>query len=365
MKLILCLVSSFLFLGVALFAQVPGMMTMQPASVPQGTDLGANNTVNAAGIALGNRVKLRGFVDFAYSHLNDALDSTDDRLSTAADVDFLLDFSPLTAEVHLAGVTGTGKSFGIEQAFGRYSFNRDFNITFGRQVTNLGYEGDEPTDLHAVSYAYLFDGLTKHYASRSTLNSIDNSLGTNLSGTHFRKNNVDGVRANFNNGRFGLSLGLHDKYWVKDDLNDNIALDIAASLMIVPGLEARLGYAHEELDGNEIHQFNTWVGYSANDLTLALEYDNFDIMGADLWDIMIFANYQFTNWFGLTFRYAHEDLENGAANLDSDRFTLALLFAVTENFGLNVEYSHTNIDTNTLLGDGDMDEFYVEGLLTF
>ena len=68
MKLTLRLVSSILFFGGSLFAQVPGMMTMQPASVPQGTDLGANTTVNAAGIALGNRVKLRGFVDFIYNY---------------------------------------------------------------------------------------------------------------------------------------------------------------------------------------------------------------------------------------------------------------------------------------------------------
>jgi hypothetical protein len=360
MKLTLCLVSSLLLLGGSLFAQVPGMMTMQPASVPQGTDLGANNTVNAAGIALGNRVKLRGFVDFAYSHLDNELDTDDDRFTTAADVDFLLDFSPITAEVHLYGTTGIGNNFGIEQAFGRYAFNRDFNITFGRQVTNLGYEGDEPTDLHAVSNAYLFDIATKHPANVS----LGGALG--LPTAHFRKNYVDGVRANFNNGRFGLSLGLHDKYWVKDDLNDNIALDIAASLMIVPGLEARLGYAHEELDSNEITQFNTWIGYSANDLTLALEYDNFDLAGTDLWDIMILANYQFTNLFGLTFRYAHEDLEIGATNLDSNRFTLAFLFAVTSNFGVNVEYSHTKVDTNNVtIGDGDINEFYVEGLLTF
>ena len=103
MKLTLCLVSSFLFLGGFLFAQVPGMMTMQPASVPQGTDLGANNTVNAAGIALGNRVKLRGFVDFAYAYgdLNapdgnatiSSASNKDARFQTAADLDLLFDFS--------------------------------------------------------------------------------------------------------------------------------------------------------------------------------------------------------------------------------------------------------------------------------
>ena len=33
-----------------------------------------------------------------------------------------------------------------------------------------------------------------------------------------------------------------------DDLNDAVAIDIAASVMITPGLEARLGYAHQDRD---------------------------------------------------------------------------------------------------------------------
>ena len=33
---------------------------------PEGTALGANETLTAAGIALGNRVKMRGYVDFIY-----------------------------------------------------------------------------------------------------------------------------------------------------------------------------------------------------------------------------------------------------------------------------------------------------------
>ena len=104
MKLTLRLVSSILFFGGSLFAQVPGMMTMQPASVPQGTDLGANTTVNAAGIALGNRVKLRGFVDFTYNYgdIQDVgsqgIDGKEAKFNTAADVDFLFDFSPVTSK---------------------------------------------------------------------------------------------------------------------------------------------------------------------------------------------------------------------------------------------------------------------------
>ena len=43
--------------------------------------------------------------------------------------------------------------------------------------------------------------------------------------------------------------------------------------MIIPGLEARLGYAHEEVDqgasDTDISQINAWIAYNPNDLTLA------------------------------------------------------------------------------------------------
>ena len=180
---------------------------------------------------------------------------------------------------------------------------------------------------------------------------------------------MDGVRANFNNGRFGLSLGLHDGYWTDDDFNgDNIAVDIAASLMIMPGLEARLGYAHQNTDtmaaDDDIQHFNAWLEYNPGNLTLAFEYDNFDVLGTDIWDIMLLGNYQFNSVFGLTLKYAHEDIEKGLLNIDSDRISLALLFSITDQFGFNVEYSHTEFDIANV-GDGDADEFYLEGLFNF
>jgi hypothetical protein len=366
------------------------MVTMQQSSASQGTTLGANTTSGAAGIALGNRVVMRGYVDFIYGHtdLSDALEN-DTRFTTSADVDFLFDFSPVTAEVHLAATT---EDIGLEQAFGRYAFNRDFNISFGRQVTSLGYEGDEATDLSSVSTAYFTDislnstsykntlqqNLTTALTSASITTGKVNGKMYSTAGTlstaavdalpSLRKNYVDGVKANFNNGKFGLSLGLHDGYWGSDDFNDNIAVDIAASLMIIPGLEARLGYAHQESDdGLDVGHFNGWVAYNPGDLTLALEFDTFDIQNdAQIWDIMLMANYQFSNWFAMTLRYSHEDVEDllksagvSGFNYDSDRITLALLFSITQNFGINVEYSHTEFSKDSA------DEFYVEGLLSF
>lgn len=351
MKLILSAFTALLFTGAHLSAQMPGMVTMQ-ASAPQGTSLGANTTSGAAGIALGNRVVMRGFVDFMFKYDDEDAGAQTEAFSTASDIDFLFDFSPVTGEVHIA--LDPSPSAGVdqvelEQAFGRYGFNRDFNISFGRQLSALGYEADEAPGLHAVSHAYY--------------------LGDKASSAQTRRNYKDGVRANFNNGRFGVTVGLQDGYWASDNFNgDNISLDIAASLMIIPGLEARLGYAHEEVDlgstSKDISQFNAWLGYNPGALTVALEFDSFDILDDDYWSMMLLTNYQFVDWMGATFRYSHEDYEKIGSNHEADRLSFALLFNLTQNLALRLEYSTTSVDSSDKMY-GDYDELYLEGLLTF
>jgi hypothetical protein len=352
---------SLLLSGGFIFAQMPGMMTMQQASAPQGTTLGANTTSGAAGIALGNRVVMRGYVDFYFKYDDENGGAQTEAFNTSSDIDFLFDFSPVTGEVHIAL---DKDDIELEQAFGRYSLNRDFNFSFGRQLTVLGYEGDEAPGLFAVSNAYHL-GVRAARASHNA--QLAASGGVANSELNIRRNYKDGVRANFNNGRFGVTVGLHDGYWAGDNFNgDNIALDIAGSLMIIPGLEARLGYAHEEVDegasSKDISQFNGWLGYNPGDLTLALEFDNYEILDDEYWSMMLLANYQFVDWMGATIRYSHEDYEMTGSDHEADRFSFALLFSLTQNFGINMEYSTTSVDSATF---GDYDEFYVEGLLTF
>ena len=111
--------------------------------------------LSASGIALGNRVKMRGFIDFRfdYTDLDDLATDDDKRFRTAADIDFLFDFSPVT-EVHLTAHTD---GIDLEQAFFRYSFNQDFSLTAGRQLTVLSFEKDESPNMYQTSYAYLTD----------------------------------------------------------------------------------------------------------------------------------------------------------------------------------------------------------------
>ena len=281
-------------------------------------------------------------MDFQFQHEDDESNSVggdNEEFVSTADIDFLFDFSPVSAEVHL---NANKTDISLEQAFGRYSLNRDFNISFGRQLTALGYESDEQVGLNSVSKAYR-EGMGRNY--------------------------VDGGRANFNNGQFGISLGLDDDYFADapttDTLTgDHMAIDIAASMMIIPGLEAQLGYANQDMgSAKDWSQFNAWIAYNPNDLTLAFEYDNADKGSADYWSMLLLANYQFNNVFGATIKYSHEDQEDGGIDQEADRFTFALLFTLTQNLMFNAEYSRSSVEVGNT--DYDVDEFYLEALLTF
>ena len=347
MKKFVSLILSLAFAG-STFAQMSGYNS---SSYSDGTTLGANETLTANGIALGNAVKLRGYVN-TILHRQDESGSgnqAEDGTHINGDLDFLVDLSPITAEVHLAAgdsiVTGSGNSIELEQAFGRYSFNQDFHLTFGRQVTALGFDSDEWTNRYAITTAYGGDG--------------DKNQG---------KTYVDGMRLNYNNGMFGFILGLHDEYGINqgtsNDLDNGIAIDLAASVMFMPGLEARLGFANEngENDDDDSFQVNGWIAWNPGDLTLALEFDNFSFADdSDAWDLMLLANYQFSELFAATLRYAHSDYDAvGSTNdADSDKITLALLFSITENFDLNFEYSHISNE-----GD-DENQFYLQALLSY
>lgn len=425
---------SLLSISVGLFAQVPNIATMQ-SPAPEGTSLGANNTLSSSGIALGNRVKMRGFVDFRYDYtdLDDLATDDDARFRTAADVDFLFDFSPVTGEVHLAA---TSDELKLEQAFLRYNFNQDFSLTAGRQLTVMSYEKDESPNMYQTSYAYLTDvsadveggtsalesfiGLNSFKSTASSIHSAMTGVPTydtyaltnpavNPAGfplPSFRRNYVDGIRANFNNGQFGLVAGLHNGYFTdSDNLNDgNIGLDIAASVMIIPGLELRLGFGYENNDAydnsiagyntwatdlrtaltnagltaeasqvplfpksDDISQFNAWLSYQTGGLTLAMEWDMWDMYVIDMWNLMFLANYQFNDLFALTFRYSHEDFEadvQGGGEGDSNRFTIGPMFTITDFLTIGVEYSHAELDS-TITGDTSVDELYAETIFSF
>ena len=393
MKLLNALTACLVAFATLASAQTSRMMmpTMSSSSVAdEGTELGANNTLTASGIALGNRVKMRGFVDFRYDYTDiEQLrpgDDDDARFRSAADVDFLFDFSPVSGEVHIRA--SDTQSVDLEQAFLRYNFNQDFSLTAGRQLTVLGFEKDESPNMYQTSYAYLTDVSADVEGGRAALGNfigIDSRSGFIL--PDLRRNYVDGVRLNFNNGQFGFVAGLHNGYFTdSNNLNNgNVGLDIAASLMIIPGLEFRLGFGYETNEyyndtlvpysggvlpeSDDISQLNLQVSYETGGLTLAFEWDLWDIYVIDMWNLMFLANYQFNDVFGLTFRYSHEDFEAnvpGGGEGSSNRFTIGPMFSVTDNLTVGIEYSHAELEsTNITGGDSSVDELYAETIFSF
>ncbi len=345
MKKFVSLIVSLAFAG-STFAQMSGYSSSQSS----GTTLGANETLTADGIALGNAVKLRGYVNTILSRDDDG-NSAYDNTWVNADVDFLIDLSPVTAEVHIAAgdssITDSNDA-SLEQVFGRYSFNQDFHLTFGRQVTQWGFDSDEFTNRYAVTTAY---------------------------GIESRKSYVDGLRLNYNNGLFGLIFGIHDHYGLASiigqngttaDFDDGIAVDLAASVMFFPGLEARLGIANENgTADDDILGINGWVAWNPSDLTLAFEFDSLDGESNEAWDLMLLAHYQFNDLFGASLRYSHVDYDAAGSVFDSeaDRISLALLFSITENFDINFEYTHVESEQGS--NETDSDELYLQALLTY
>jgi hypothetical protein len=174
--------------------------------------------------------------------------------------------------------------------------------------------------------------------------------------------------------------------------------------MIIPGLEFRLGFGYEKNEAynnsisgynswasnlasavsvidpgfaglpifpesDDISQLNLWTSYQTGGLTLAFEWDLWNVYVIDMWNIMLLANYQFNDVFGLTFRYSHENFEiqdgvPGGGEGSSNRFTIGPMFSVTDNLTVGIEYSHAELDsTNT--GDTSVDELYAETIFSF
>jgi len=179
-----------------------------------------------------------------------------------------------------------------------------------------------------------------------------------------------------------MAVGLHDKIY--DALghdaggwNDgNYGIEVQAAVMIVPGLEARLGYARENVDAtvtplgisgasaaidDKIDQLNFWLSYQTGDLTLAFEFNDWDVLGTDGQSYLAMINYMFTSRFGTTLRYTHEDMDN---LWETHKFSFAPSVAVTENLLLILEYSFTNFELDGV-GEFDVNALAVEGLFTF
>ena len=356
----------------------PGMPIAAPPlrSADSGTSLGAVAPQDAVNIA--NRIKLRGYVDMSYSDYYVETAGDQGTLGVkSVDLDFLFDFSPVTAEIHLQHEDSTGAAaIGVEQAFVNYAVNQNFSLTVGRQLQLLGYEGDEAMDQFLSTRTYLIGDNFDLFATGALISGAHSGWAPAYGGT-LHHNYNDGIRANFNAGNFGLAIGLYDGIWGSDSEttisgfgDGEWGIDVQAAYVITPGLEARVGYArHDEVDNrhgdDDIDQLNFWLSYEMGNFTLAAEYNDYDFLGVDGRSWMLLANYNFTDRFGAAFRYSNEDFDT----FDDWKISMGPSLRITENLLMRFEYSYAETDVYGLTpgsgGDRDIHMFTTEGLFTF
>ena len=391
--------AAFLLFASGAFAQqqpavagFPGMPIANPrlTAAQDNTDLGAVSQQDD-GSDIANRIKLRGYIDMSYSDISMENGGDQGTLGVkSVDVDFLFDFSPVTAEIHVQHENSADDVMGIEQAFVNYAVNPNFNITFGRQAQLLGYEGDEATDQHLSSRTYFLADNYDLYKTGEIVNAahlnttrapyasqVDPAAAAAAAAPAFwgglNHNYNDGIRMNFNAGRFGLAVGLYDGIWDSDSEHqpDGFAdgewgIDVQAALVIVPGLEARLGYArHNDYNtgGDDIDQLNFWVSYETGNLILAAEYSDYDWQGVDGRTWMLLANYQFNGRLGGTVRFSAENFDS----YDAWKASIGPSVRITENLLTRFEYSYAKTDVYNTNPESDlyMHMLLAEGIFTF
>ncbi|MDE0821637.1 MAG: outer membrane beta-barrel protein, partial [Opitutales bacterium] len=103
-------------------------------------------------ISITDNLGVRGFVQGSYEKSEVAGTDTESLDMNGVDVDFLFSSEKVGSEVHLSSSGGT---VNLEQAFLTYDLGGGLNVTGGKYLSLLGYEGDEPYKLYQRSMAYV------------------------------------------------------------------------------------------------------------------------------------------------------------------------------------------------------------------
>jgi hypothetical protein len=293
-------------------------------------------TITAAQAELSaDNLSVSGFIDMSYLSIDvDGAGSTHDSGIDQVELNFAYDFgNKLTATVDVE-YQNAAEGVDVEQAFISYAISDNFSIKAGRFLSYSGWETEEPTGLFQYSgtgYAQYFYGYYQQ-----------------------------GVSALYSGDKFAVAVS------VVNDLAGPQSTDTEH-----PGIETMVAFMPTEnftvkgfysVDG-DTKMINTWAAYSADALTLAVEYNSSEdtaFAGSEADGFLLMANYAFDS-FGLTARYHDYEVEDatGASFEDASGITISPSFSVNDNLLMVFEYRMDEIN------DVDVNYLAVEALITF
>lgn len=330
-------------------------------------------------IEITDNLSVTGFIDMSSTYTDTDTSDTTTFGVDQVEIDFLLSFDSLTAEID---VEYTGDGIDLESAFITYDLGEGSSVTAGRFLSYLGWETIEPTGLYQYSFAYDIASIPAYHDGVSYDYSADwGSFGVALLDSVY---NLDGLLSG--------AVGAPYEYGIE------------AKLVLTPaeGFTFFFGYGLDSADSNAMPGLNDseiinfWASYEVDIHTFAFEYNmyetdgfQFGYSGGDLfWDLdadqyllMYSAAVNDTGTFTARFSNESADVLTGMlpGRLETDKYTLAWIEAITDNLALVFEYSKSNrsVAVNGValsetevynLGETDFvdsDTFAVEALFTF
>lgn len=282
-----------------------------------------------------DKLSVSGFIDMSYLSVDvDGAGSTHDSGIDQVELNFGYDFgNKLTATVDVE-YQNAAEGVDIEQAFISYAVSDNVSIKAGRFLSYSGWETEEPTGL----FQYSGTGYAKYFYG------------------YYQQ----GVSALYSGDKFSVAVS------VVNDLAGPQSTDTEH-----PGIETMVAFMPTEnftvkgfysVDG-DTKMLNTWAAYSADALTLAVEYNSSEdtaFAGSEADGFLLMANYAFES-FGLTARYHDYEVEfaDGASFEDASGITISPSFSVNDNLLMVFEYRMDEVN------GADVDYLAVEALVTF
>lgn len=285
---------------------------------------------------LSDGLTITGFLDMSLTYVDpDDGESIETSGVDQFEIDFLYDFGEgITAQVDIEYQDDEAS---MEQAFLVYQATEEFSIKAGRFLSYSGWETEEPTGLYQFS-------------------------GTGYGGL-FYGGYQQGVSALYSTDTFDFAVSVVNDLagGADSDSSDELATEFMVAVKPTESITIKGFYLSDtdEVTGNDIDIINVWASYSANGLTLALEYGDGDYTTSEADGYLAMVNYAWDK-FGITARYHDYELED---TFENSAFTIAPSIAVTSNLSLIFEF---RADEFTIDGvDVDVNSFAAEALLTF
>ena len=286
-------------------------------------------------ISITDNLGVRGFVQGSYETTEIGTTTDTESLDMNwADVDFLFSSEKVGAEVHLKS---DGSTVDLEQAFLTYDLGGGLNVTGGKYLSLLGYEGDEPYKLYQRSMAYVIGD--------------DNKIP--FAAYH------QGVKAAFSSGDLSGAISVVDSVYNSDGNAAEVGFEAQIKYTGLENFTIAIGTAQENDTTTTVDEYyNLWVEYGGIDsLILGAEYNSYDYNGKDGDSWMLMGNYSVNEKVGLTLRYSQVEEDN--LDYEADKFTISPSYSFSDSLLGRIEYSTGEV------GDDDVDYFSIEALFTF